>query len=1757
MDTTIICTVTDNTEKKSGKYQVTDGAAKFTAKTDANSRYYNVGDTVRVLAIKGDLSNCYISGKYSYNDDSDPLTYISPSETVVSMTDNLIPDRIDAWGITANGKETQLPLWSVNLSNSDYKDLQTNSIYNTLSLKADFKCLLSNYKMKAGTYGLILRLDVRPTNDNSQTISQWVSLDSTDMFGNPYSFMVYSTQEATFDISELGTIESLQLFLYQNNDFEFYNDKGFPERLKPVEFSNILVKNIYLSFGSDLTKVEDNTLQIYTGDSAIYNISDDGSNSRDIGLLWYNKDEDNTYIGFSDGIYDPGYDEITYLEISEVDSRLVAQMGKDVPNDETALEVAADIEEAQPIFKNLRNALTRDLRNNLNSYHGQIKSIESFNDDFDNLMALISTTGQQIEYYQKTMIEEYAAILSAAKQIQEGTVVEKPGQTVTINDVESKVNSVITATNKLLTDTQTEIKNKYTGFVSIYDTYETRIKKVEKSITDYLTQLNMLLSDDAAKLHAFFVAGYRFEPYGRTDFSEYDNKYCIYWYRYEPGYVDLEERFLETGWHRLPNLNVGLPSAKLSEDSIYNAKKPLSPEGILDVELDTQYPEEKYIAVLFFNHNMYKSNILTFINANPPVDEKIADQADACRIEHGENSQPSYQVYGLNNLLVNAADGYRKRELLLRYEGLTAGDEALYGAQIFWYVPKNSTMLKYELEDFDSSWSNDEKAMPGVSSPYSKTGYVCFYKTIGGTETTDEDGKVHYEINDRDRYFIYRIKDYYSQSFTNNTIYCRVVKPNYYDCNTEISLIFSSFGTSGTDYTLVISPNTAKAAVDGVLEDGANLPLGLALYDYDNNRIKILDSNPAADNPDPYLASLDWIGPTGYIAAEVYNSDVNGYGVERINITLKESDGPLQKHYNGILQATVPYPIDELGRVINLVSIYTVPYTAGDYYIEGPGIIVYDSNGVNPTYYKNPYKIFRRKAETNATGEVIHAADSEITDVYWKIMYYKENGDIMTADDWGRSEYAVLQSFMPKLNEQNCLIPCHIFLENNSRTMVYPVVTCEDDDGVVIWAQPIYCMKNRYASAMINKWDGSLVIDEDNGTIMSTMVGAGRKNANNQFEGVLLGDVGSASEDNATGVGLYGFHNGAQSFNFNIDGTAFIGKSGRGRIKFDGNKGTITSASYEQAQDSSGMKIDLDDGIIDMKGAKIDTTTGKYVADTKSHIHIDVKSPYFKIDSVKGKTLMFIGGEEQGYYLQSDEYNETNFTLNETESNGLKTPTTDTTGTGMRLDLKNGTLDAFNFYLTSKNVMLNSKDPSKPYFVIKDNFNNMLMHIGSTKFWLKSADYSEDSNGNSEAGMKIDLTNGKIDAFNFKLVSNKVILSTTNPYFKIQGSERTLMYVSDDNQYIQANSGNMTINLTDGSISANNFDLSADGLTLSSNKSKNPIQVNGTNTFYVDWAGNVHCTNLQAEGGSFKGTINATGGTITGVIEGGTIKGATIEGGILKVGSTIGTTGYQLYADSGGVTIQNAIIKNCTIESGDGAPTGTGGFSVTPSGIMTGFGCSLTNGMFTTCTVKELLTCNGDISLSGRNVLYFGDKGAQLSFSDQALNTNASFYVTGSKLACKTIGCNKIEGSAYVAPGEGGEITVAADLNAQNHSILATVVTVKGTLWIGTDTLEQYIKKIIKDNVSVSVVANASDTTVTGGTNGVYTVTTTDNKTVTASQTICCYTYTQPSGGYFSTTETTGSPPSGSYYTYCTKDKSQTKDVSTSGTIKATIIVKD
>jgi hypothetical protein len=86
---------------------------------------------------------------------------------------------------------------------------------------------------------------------------------------------------------------------------------------------------------------------------------------------------------------------------------------------------------------------------------------------------------------------------------------------------------------------------------------------------------------------------------------------------------------------------------------------------------------------------------------------------------------------------------------------------------------------------------------------------------------------------------------------------------------------------------------------------------------------------------------------------------------------------------------------------------------------------------------------------------------------------------------------------MPKLKETNELVVSSMFLDDRDNShKLYPLAICKQY-GNVIWAQPIYLMQNRYPSAMLNEWDGSLKIDEDNNSILTAMVGAGRKNTNN------------------------------------------------------------------------------------------------------------------------------------------------------------------------------------------------------------------------------------------------------------------------------------------------------------------------------------------------------------------------------------------------------------------------------------------------------------------------------------------------------------------------------------------------------------------------------------------------------------------------------------------------------------------------------------
>jgi hypothetical protein len=185
---------------------------------------------------------------------------------------------------------------------------------------------------------------------------------------------------------------------------------------------------------------------------------------------------------------------------------------------------------------------------------------------------------------------------------------------------------------------------------------------------------------------------------------------------------------------------------------------------------------------------------------------------------------------------------------------------------------------------------------------------------------------------------------------------------------------------------------------------------------------------------------------------------------------------------------------------------------------------------------------------------------------------------------------------------------------------------------------------------------------------------------------------------------------------------------------------------------------------------------------------MDVKSPYFKIRSANQYKpehyLLYIANDN--YYLQTDNYQAWSFTADDGSGE------LDFTGDGMRIDLKEGNIDAYNFSLSSKNVFINSNDDATAFFVIKDNAGSNLFYAGLDKYYLKSSDF----NGSS-LGTKIDLLNGSIESYDFSLRAGldesgeyQIVMTSdgkneANAYLKIAtASGKKLICITESNQYM-------------------------------------------------------------------------------------------------------------------------------------------------------------------------------------------------------------------------------------------------------------------------------------------------------------------------------------------------------------------------------------
>lgn len=715
---------------------------------------------------------------------------------------------------------------------------------------------------------------------------------------------------------------------------------------------------------------------------------------------------------------------------------------------------------------------------------------------------------------------------------------------------------------------------------------------------------------------------------------------------------------------------------------------------------------------------IYRSETLEFENESyDPVAAAIDLISGLTILVDAAGYNGSYLLYNDSGMITNAAEAVRPRILTATYQSLITGEEILDKAEkIVWYFPLESSMiyppqLGTEYSEYEVYSELTDEEVKTLELP-------CKYCRIERAIPEVLEGDAGDEVA-RQTEQVFRIKDYYTQTATNNTIYCTVFK-NGREYQAEASLTFGVSGTCGTDATFLLQMmewdeenNKPSTHPVSALTIGKSVAIVPKFYDYNNN-----------DITDEYLANHN-------IVYNWYTSESNGQGA------LQKADGMTNPKWTrlyvdsgvgidkcqyyilsaSVYWAIVKYQKDEWGRTVldemgqpvideeakdletrdvQLKTFLTIPVRTSDEYTQvvGPTQIIYNKDGTNAAYYDAPFVLYKN-------GEEVEAR--------W-MLSCKEYLD--SGSDTASRDSRILNYYPSLDGETGKLTPKEMFLSDGKPLAVEAIV-----NGEVVWTQPILIIKNKYASAMLNAWDGEMCIDQENGTIMSTMVGAGIKDVNNTFTGVLMGDVAAGAgfdERNHKGIGIYGFHQGAQSFGFNVDGTAFIGKAGRGRICMNGNKGTIESGAYEQY--TAGMQIDLDGR--DSYSAALFA----YGSGGAFELNTDSNSALLEIRSTpdkNGNVLFHIGkGDDKKFYIQSDNYN-----------NSSK---------GTKIDLYKGTIDIKH----DSGSFLKMEGDGSPYLQIHDGSSGKdILYAGASKYQLESTNFISGSKG-----IFIDLQKGEFEA---------------------------------------------------------------------------------------------------------------------------------------------------------------------------------------------------------------------------------------------------------------------------------------------------------------------------------------------------------------------------------------------------------------------------
>ena len=395
-------------------------------------------------------------------------------------------------------------------------------------------------------------------------------------------------------------------------------------------------------------------------------------------------------------------------------------------------------------------------------------------------------------------------------------------------------------------------------------------------------------------------------------------------------------------------------------------------------------------------------------------------------------------------------------------------------------------------------------------------------------------------VNDTQLKFPYSIENKFDYLKTVNTIYLEITY-NGVTTTASSNLLFIKEGENGTNGTRFITKVVPQVS-------STNLNYMYAQKDSSGNSFRFVENDrknykcsgllkaeiyDAALLPVSAISSISWKmlpgNSTINISSNGQLSFSNNYYANRACIA--QAGIQLNSSYQS--NAKIYYG----SYAIPFVNISSSGYT---YIIEGGWReAVYDTSGSNCNY-DNTQKFKLKKIAENTGNEL------PIDSFYWTV-------------SWGDARFGI--------NETEVEIEPPIRLITNSNN--YIKVTIGND--YIIF--PVHLHINQYSMSAMNDWDGNNLELKDNG-ILVAQIAAGKKNNDNTFTGVAIGETFETDSRNNE-IGLFGYNEGTRTILLSaLDGHARFGGSSS-YLDILPDSGVVLQSGNYDITTKTGMKIDM------------------------------------------------------------------------------------------------------------------------------------------------------------------------------------------------------------------------------------------------------------------------------------------------------------------------------------------------------------------------------------------------------------------------------------------------------------------------------------------------------------------------------------------------------------------------------------------------------